>query len=157
MNPTPIAVVAADVPPRLRKSVYPPPFAARMEGREKRVLGDLLGLTSFGVNLTRLSPGAQSALLHSHSRQQEFFYVLEGTPTLVTTEGEHLLSPGMCGGFAGGSGLAHHLVNRSSADVVYLEVGDRTAGDLVDYPNDDLVAVMEGGAWRFTHKDGSAS
>lgn len=156
MTSKPIAVTAADVPPRVRKSVYPPPFAALMEGREKRVLGDLLGLTSFGVNLTRLSPGAQSALLHAHSRQQEFFFVLEGTPTLVTSEGEHQLRPGMCGGFVGGSSLAHHLVNRSNADVVYLEVGDRTAGDLVDYPNDDLVAVMDGGAWRFTRKDGSA-
>lgn len=156
MTSKPIAVTAADVPPRVRKSVYPPPFAALMEGREKRVLGDLLGLTSFGVNLTRLSPGAQSALLHAHSRQQEFFFVLEGTPTLVTSEGQQQLRPGMCGGFVGGSSLAHHLVNRSNADVVYLEVGDRTAGDLVDYPNDDLVAVMDGGAWRFTRKDGSA-
>lgn len=156
MTSTPITVIAADVPPRARKSVYPPLFAALMEGREKRVLGDLLGLTSFGVNLTRLAPGAQSALLHSHSRQQEFFFVLEGTPTLVTSEGEHPLRPGMCGGFAAGSGVAHHLVNRSNADAVYLEVGDRTAGDLVDYPNDDLIAVMASGAWRFTHKDGSA-
>lgn len=155
MNSIPPAAIAADVPPRVRKSVYPPPFAAMMEGREKRVLGELLGLTSFGVNLTRLAPGAQSALLHAHSRQQEFFFVLEGTPTLVTSEGEHQLSPGMCGGFGAGSGVAHHLVNRSGSDVVYLEVGDRTAGDLVDYPNDDLVAVMDGGAWRFTHKDGS--
>ena len=78
--------------------------------------------------------------------------MLEGSPTLVTSEGEHQLSPGQCGGFGDGSGLAHHLVNRSTADVVYLEVGDR----LVEYPNDDLVALMAGGAWRFTHKDGSS-
>lgn len=154
MTTTPIAVVASDVPARAKKSVYPPVFAARMEGREKRVLGDLFGLTHFGVNLTTLAPGAQSALLHAHSTQQEFLFVLEGTPTLVTSAGERLLSPGMCAGFAPSSG-AHQVVNRSAEKVVYLEVGDRAPGDTVEYPQDDLAATFVDGAWRFTHKDGT--
>lgn len=146
-------VVAAEVPPRAKKSVYPPVFAARMEGREKRVLGDLFGLSHFGVNLTTLEPGAQSALLHAHSTQQEFLFVLEGTPTLVTKGAE--LSPGMCAGFTPESG-AHQLVNRSTEKVVYLEVGDRSPGDTVEYPRDDLAATFVDGVWRFTHKDGTA-
>ncbi|MBL8935639.1 MAG: cupin domain-containing protein [Archangium sp.] len=154
MTTRPIAVVASDVAPRVKKSVYPPMFAARMEGREKRVLGELFGLTHFGVNLTTLAPGAQSALLHAHSSQQEFLYVLEGTPTLVTGSGEHVLSAGMCVGFTPETG-AHQVVNRSAAKVVYLEVGDRSAGDTVEYPNDDLAATFVDGAWRFTHKDGT--
>ncbi len=83
MTTKPIAVVASAVPPRTKKSVYPPVFAARMEGRDKRVLGDPFGLTHFGVNLTTLAPGAQSALLHAHSTQQEFLFVLEGTNNMV--------------------------------------------------------------------------
>lgn len=154
MTTKPSAVVASDVPPRAKKSVYPPVFAARMEGREKRVLGDLFGLTHFGVNLTTLAPGAQSALLHAHSSQQEFLYVLEGTPTLVTNSGEQVLSPGMCAGFSPASG-AHQVVNRSAAKVVYLEVGDRSPGDTVEYPQDDLAATFVDGVWRFTHKDGT--
>ncbi len=154
MTTSPIAVVASDVPPRAKKSVYPPVFAARMEGREKRVLGDLFGLTHFGVNLTTLAPGAQSALLHAHSSQQEFLFVLEGTPTLVTSAGEQLLSPGMCAGFSAAAG-AHQVVNRSSEKAVYLEVGDRSAGDTVEYPEDDLAATFVDGAWRFMHKDGT--
>lgn len=154
MTTKPIAVVASDVPPRAKKSIYPSVFAARMEGREKRVLGDLFGLTHFGVNLTTLAPGAQSALLHAHSSQQEFLYVLEGTPTLVTSLGEQVLSAGMCAGFSPASG-AHQVVNRSAAKVVYLEVGDRSPGDTVEYPQDDLAATFVDGAWRFTHKDGT--
>ena len=152
--PRPLAFVAAESPPRAKPSNYPEPFFTRMAGREKRPLGDRFGLTNFGVNLTRLVPGGESALLHRHSRQDEFVYILEGHPTLVTDAGEALLSPGMVAGFPAG-GLAHHLVNRTQSDVLYLEIGDRSAGDTGTYPNDDLVAVLgPDGRWIFTHKNG---
>jgi uncharacterized cupin superfamily protein len=149
------AIEAAAAPPRAKASISPEPFASRLAGRVKRPLGDVFRLKNFGVNLTRLPPGAISALHHGHSCQDEFVYVLEGTPTLCLGTEEFLLRPGMCAGFPAG-GPAHHLVNRSDADVVYLEVGDRARGDAVFYPDDDLAAVLdEGGTWRFTHKDGS--
>lgn len=152
----PGALVAADVAPRTRPSNYPEPFASRMAGREKRALGDAFGLRNFGVNLTRLAPGAASALRHAHSKQDEFVYILQGCPTLVSDRGETALAPGMCAGFRAGSGDAHHLVNRTGEVVLYLEVGDRTASDAVTYPDDDIQAVLgENGQWRFTHKDGS--
>jgi uncharacterized cupin superfamily protein len=151
----PTAVRAADAPPRTKPSNYPEPFFSRMAGREKRPLGDLFGLKNFGVNLTRLAPGGESALLHRHSQQDEFVYVLEGRPTLVTEGGETLLEPGMCAGFPAG-GEAHQLVNRTDEEVVYLEVGDRTPGDEGSYPRDDLMAVLgPDGKWLFTHKDGT--
>ncbi len=155
MGERPIAIAAADAPARQRPSVYPEPFASRMAGRTKHPLGGLFGLTSFGVNLTRLAPGAGSALRHAHSRQDEFVYVLEGRPTLITDAGETELAPGMCAGFRAGTGNAHQLVNRSGAEVVYLEVGDRSAGDAVTYPDDDLQGVLVDGKWRFAHKDGT--
>lgn len=151
----PLAVRAAEAPLRTTPSNYPEPFASRMAGREKRPLGNLFGLANFGVNLTRLAPGAISALRHHHSRQDEFIYVLAGTPTLRTDAGDTLLEPGMCAGFAAGNGDGHQIVNLSAHDVVYLEVGDRSPGDSAAYPDDDLVAVLVDGRWRFTHKDGS--
>lgn len=150
----PLAIVAADVAPRSKPSNYPQPFANAVEGREKRPLGDLFGLANFGVNLTRLRPGARSALRHAHSRQDEFVYVLEGQPTLHTDEGKTTLGPGMCAGFRAGSGNGHCLINETSADVLYLEVGDRTSGDEGTYPDDDLVARLVDGRWAFFHKDG---
>lgn len=151
----PVAVAASEVPPRSRRSAYPEPFASRMGGREKRALGDLFGLTNFGVNLTRLAPGAVSALRHAHTRQDEFVYILEGRPTLHTDEGCTQLSPGMCAGFKAGTGNGHRLINDSSEDVVYLEVGDRSPGDEGHYPDDDLKALLVEGKWRFVHKDGT--
>lgn len=150
-----IAVYATEIAARNRPSVYPEPFAARMVGREKRPLGDFFGLTNFGVNLTRLAPNAVSALRHAHSKQDEFIYVVQGRPTLQTDDGRVVLSPGMCAGFSAGAGNAAHLVNETLEDVLYLEIGDRTPGDEVVYPDDDLCATLVDGNWRFTHKDGT--
>lgn len=155
MNKTPVAILAAEAPPKTKQSNYPAPFAAQVAGRLKRPLGDLFGLKNFGVNLTRLAPGAVSALRHAHSTQDEFIYILEGTPVLLSDAGETPLAPGMCAGFRAGSGDAHQLANRSDAAVVYLEIGDRSAGDRVVYPDDDLQAVLDvSGQWAFMHKDG---
>lgn len=150
-----IAVIAAQVAPRTKPSIYPEPFASRVVGREKRQLGEVFGLANFGVNLTRLLPNAGSALRHAHAKQDEFLYILQGHPVLVTDDGETQLSPGMCAGFKAGTGNAHQLLNRSSEEVIYLEVGDRSAGDSVVYPDDDLQAVLVAGEWHFSHKDGS--
>jgi uncharacterized cupin superfamily protein len=151
----PTALVAINAACRTKPSNYPEPFAARMAGREKRPLGDPFGLSNFGVNFTRLLPGAGSALRHAHSKQDEFIYVLEGHPVLITDQGETPLAPGMCAGFKAGTGNGHQLVNRSHAEVLYLEVGDRIAGDSATYPDDDLQANLgQDGKYRFAHKDG---
>lgn len=151
-----MAVKAEEVPARLKPSVYPEPFLSLMAGREKRQLGDFFGLKNFGVNLTRLLPGSQSSIFHYHTKQDEFIYILEGSPTLITEDGEMVLTPGMCVGFAAG-GNAHQIVNRSASDVLYIEVGDRTPGDEGIYPRDDLKAKLNSdGKWVFTRKNGES-
>lgn len=152
---TPIAVTATDVPVRARPSVYPEPFASRMAGRSKRQLGEVFGLANFGVNLTHLAPGASSALRHAHTKQDEFVYILEGNPSLHTNDGITRLAPGMCAGYKAGTGDAHRLVNETPLEVVYLEIGDRTAGDEASYPDDDIQAMLVDGKWKFVRKDGS--
>ena len=149
-----IALRAEDAPPRTKPSNYPEPFASMMAGRLKRPLGDLFGLSNFGVNLTRLAPNSVSALRHAHTKQDEFIYVLQGRPVLITDEGRTQLEPGMCTGLKAGTGNGHALVNESADEVVYLEVGDRTPGDTVTYPDDDLQATLVEGSWKFTRKDG---
>ncbi len=152
----PVAVLAADVAPRTTPSNYPEPFASRVAGRTKRTLGAVFGLSNFGVNLTEMAPGSISALRHAHTKQDEFVYILQGHPVLRTDAGDTPLSPGMCAGFRAGSGDAHQLLNPTDAPVVYLEIGDRSAGDDVTYPDDDLKATLVEGRWVFTHKDGSS-
>jgi uncharacterized cupin superfamily protein len=154
LGATGIAIEASSAPVRSKPSSYPEPFFSRMLKREKRSLGDVFGIKNFGVNLTTLHPAGESALLHRHSKQDEFIYILQGSPTLVTDKGEVVLSPGMCAGFPA-QGIAHQLLNRTESDVTYLEIGDRTPGDEGSYPADDIRALLgPDGKWQFTHKDG---
>lgn len=155
----PEPIVAAQAPLRAKPSIYPKAvqemLGPRLSGRTKRPLGDLFGLTNFGVNLTQLAPGSATALRHAHLLQDEFVYILQGTPTLYTDAGAVPLEPGMCVGFKAGDGNAHCLRNESAAAVLLLEVGDRTPGDSASYPDDDLLARAEPQGWVFTHKDGT--
>jgi len=151
-----LAINALDVPVRTATSFYPEPFASRMKGRQKRQLGELFGLKNLGINLTRLAPDAISSLRHAHTKQDEFVYIVQGNPTLRTNEGSLRLSPGMCVGFPCGTGNAHHLHNETAEDVLYLEIGDRTSGDDVSYPDDDIQLGRREGNGQYVHKDGSA-
>ena len=147
---------AADVPAQSGKTIYPPAFASVVSGRTKRKLGEQFDLSNFGVNLTELAPGAASSVMHCHSKQDEFLYILKGTATVLLGDEEFPISEGDCIGFKAGTGTGHQLLNRSQAPVVYLEIGDRMAGDEVTYPRDDLHASLsENGSWVITHKDGT--
>jgi uncharacterized cupin superfamily protein len=155
MQRTPIRADSVDGP--TGHSNYPQHFASVVAGRTKRRLGDAFGLTNFGVNLTQLAPGAASALVHQHSHQDEFLYVLEGHPTLLLGDERMSLDPGNCVGFKAGDSDPHQLINETQENVVLVEVGDRSVADQVVYPDDDIQAAMtEQGIWAFTHKDGTA-
>lgn len=144
--------------PVIASTGYPPPYRPVVDGRSKRRLGDAGGLTQFGVNLTRLKPGAASALRHWHETEDEFVFVVEGALTLVEDSGETPLQAGEAAAFPAGARNGHHLVNRSGADAVYLEIGTRTKSDRVTYTEDgvDLVALNEGAGWRYVRKNGEA-
>lgn len=141
------------VEPRIG-SIYPEPFKRLAEGREKRALGNPLGLTQFGVNLTTLAPGAASAMRHWHRTEDEFIYILEGEATLVTDEGEQVLGAGMAAGFPAGKEDGHNVVNRSDAPVRYLEFGTRADEDDYTYPDDDICGEKRADGIRFFKKDG---
>ena len=151
------AIEAVSAPARAPVFTFPEPLASLMKDRIRHPLGTHFGISNFGVNLTYLPPGRVSAPRHSHSHQDEFVYILEGTPILVTGAGEMPLRPGMCAGFKAGNGNAHQLRNRSDTMAVYLEIGDRTAGDVVTYPDDDVkIDKMPDGRLQVVRKDGSA-
>jgi uncharacterized cupin superfamily protein len=124
------------------------------DGREKAALGNVAGLTQFGVNLTRLKPGAASALRHWHENEDEFVYVIEGELVLIEDGGETVLRPGDCAGFKAGVPNGHHLVNKSQRDAVYLEIGTRAAAERGHYPDVDLVFERDARGMRFLHRSG---
>jgi uncharacterized cupin superfamily protein len=143
----------ASVTPRIGGG-YPKPFDEPIKDREKRALGNPLGLTQFGVNLTTLHPGAWSSQRHWHEKEDEFVYVLEGEITLVTDAGDTVLRPGMAAGFPAGNPDGHHLINRSDKPALYLEIGTRLPTEVAHYSDIDLGGRQEGGRFVFTRKNG---
>lgn len=142
--------------PESNATTYPEIFRAANSRRWNRRLGDHAGLKNFGVNLTRVEPGAQSSARHAHAKQDEFIWVLEGEVVLETNEGAQTLRAGMCAGFPAGCGNAHRFVNKTDKDVLLLVVGDRTPFDEIDYPDiDNHAKAGADGKYVFTKKDGS--
>ena len=137
MTIQPPALDPASLEPRTG-SGYPEPYRSRVLPREKRAIGDALGLTLIGVNLTRLMPGRESSMRHWHTHEDELVYVLEGEVALVTDAGEQVLRAGQCAGFAAGARDGHQLVNRGDRPAVYLEISNRDERDEAHYPNLDL-------------------
>ena len=139
--------------PEISGTDYPPPFDAAPAGRVKKRLGDAGGLADFGVNLVRLPPGGWSSQRHWHSHEDEFVIVFQGELTLVEDGGETVPRAGDSAAFPKASGNGHHMINRSAAVAVYLEVGSRAPADVTTYPDIDmLVAAADG---RYVHRDGT--
>jgi len=149
LNPTTVEAVV--------KSGYPEPYYSRVMPREKRRLGEALGLTKIGINRTTLPAGKESSMRHWHTHEDEFVFVLEGEVVLRTNAGEQVLRAGMCAGFPAGTEDGHQLINRSSEPAVYLEVSNRNVEDSAYYPDPDvdLMANPPHARGRMTHKDGT--
>lgn len=142
----------AAVPERVGAG-YPSPFSALTARRRRQRLGDAAGLVDFGVNLTRLPPGQWSSQRHWHSHEDEFVFVLEGELVLVEDGGETVLRAGDAAAFPKGGGDGHHMINRSSREAVYLEIGSRQAEDVTTCSDVDMMSSNADG--RFLHKDGA--
>jgi uncharacterized cupin superfamily protein len=140
--------------PVLTATNYPDVFKHVVRGREKTPLGNAAGLTQFGVNLTRIRPGAASSLRHWHEQEDEFVYMLEGELVLVEDQGETVLKPGDCAGFKANVANGHHLVNRGSLDALYLEIGTRSPHERAHYPDVDLKFERDETHMSIMHKSG---
>jgi uncharacterized cupin superfamily protein len=139
--------------PRIKGVGYPAPFAAASAERIRQRLGNAGGITDFGINLMRLPPGNWSSQRHWHSHEDEFVYVLEGELILVEDGGETVIRAGDCAAFPKASGNGHHLINKSHAVALYLEVGSRHPEDVTTCSDIDLMSANADG--RFVHKDGT--
>ena len=135
---------------------YPEPLNRVVIGRERKRLGNAVGLDQFGVNLTTLKPGAASALRHWHEKEDELIYVLQDEIILVEDGGEIVLKPGDAAGFKASTPNGHHLINRSRSDAVYLEIGTRSKTETAHYSDVDLVAIRDEKGMRYTRKNGES-
>ena len=133
---------------------YPPPLDRAVVGRERKRLGNAIGLDQFGVNLTTLKPGAASAQRHWHEKEDELVFILDGEVMLIEDGGATVLKPGDAAGFKANAPNGHHLINKTNRDAVYLEIGARSKQERAEYPDVDLRMIRDDKGARYTHKNG---
>jgi uncharacterized cupin superfamily protein len=134
----------ADVTP-----VETPPHRRAAFGRKRTwELSDAGGLTQFGAYLQVLDPGARTSDRHWHEREDEFLYVVAGTPTVIENDGPHLLQPGDACCWPGGVANAHTVENRSDAPCSIIILGTRVGDDRCHYPDLGRTQIDEGEDWR---------
>jgi uncharacterized cupin superfamily protein len=88
--------------------------------------GKHFGLKKLGINHQRLPPGRRSSYPHAESAEEEFVYVIEGTPDVWLDGHLHRLRPGDAVGFPSGTGLSHSFLNNTGEVVHLLVVGEAT-------------------------------
>lgn len=97
--------------------------------------GRVFGLTRLGIHHELLPPGRRTSWPHAEKTEEEFVYVIEGTPDAWLDGELHRLAPGDAVGFPAGTGIAHTFINNTDADVRLLVVGERNRPDnQVHYP-----------------------
>ena len=133
---------------------YPPPFNKVVEGRSRKRLARAAGLTHFGVNICTLKPGAASSQRHWHEKEDEFVYVLQGEVVLREDGGETVLKPGDAAAWKAGVENGHCLINKSSRDAVFIEVGTRVAAERAFYSDIDMMVTRDDKGARYTKKNG---
>ncbi len=144
----------ANVPVDSRTN-YPEPLNRAVSGRSRKRLGDAAALDQIGINLTTLKPGSASSLRHWHEKEDEFVYVIEGELVVIENDGETVLRAGDAAAFKANAPNGHHLINKSGADAVFLEIGTRSKVERVQYSEADLMMIRDNRGTRYTHKNGT--
>ena len=117
-------------------------------GLVTKALGDAAGSEKLYVNIDTVPPGAYSTKYHSHTQQEEFFLVLEGTGTLRLNGVEHAVKKGDYFAKPAGRDIAHTFYNPGSGALVILDAGTKEKEDTCYYPDDDMYLSKSNGTYN---------
>jgi len=97
-------------------------------------ISDKVGLKALGIWYEKLPPGKRSAFPHAHTHEEEFVFVLKGSPTIWLNGFAKQVTPGHFAGFPSNTGISHVIVNDSEEEVVYLCIGETQ-----NFPDEKIV------------------
>lgn len=122
------------------------PFVCEKEKIDRYTVADgetglLIGARKLGYRVAEIPPGHAFCPLHWHVEEEEFFYVLEGRPSVRMSEGELQCRPGDFIAFPVGERGAHQLLNNSNEPARVLMVGPNAPHESCFYPDSSKVLV----------------
>lgn len=107
------------------------------------LIGDAIGTEKLYVNMDYVKPGGESTKYHSHSQQEEFFLIMNGTGILRLNGDSILVKQGDVISKPAGRDIAHQFINNSSEILQILDVGTREKNDIVTYPDENRVYIKD--------------
>lgn len=111
-------------------------------------VGRALGLTRIGVHHVRLLPGRRTSYPHAESAEEEFAFVLEGTPDVWIDGNLHRLAPGDSVGFPAGTGICHTFLNNTATEVRLIVLGEAAkAENRIRYPLNETYEATRKDRW----------
>ena len=114
-------------------------------------VGRLIGAQKLGYGITRLARGEAFAPLHWHTREEELFVVIAGTPALRTPRGTFPLRAGDAVAFRTEPSGAHRISNESESDAIVLMIANSDPGDVCYYPDSRKFVVEATGTLVHDH------
>ena len=93
------------------------------------------------VNLLRVPPGREAFILHCHSVQEEWSFIIEGEGTAHIGEEKIKVATGDFIAFPA-NGKAHTIVNTGTRDLVYLTSGEDSPHEIGHFPSINKIIVF---------------
>ncbi|WP_032122082.1 cupin domain-containing protein [Clostridium amazonitimonense] len=119
-------------------------FAADFLGKASTLyLGKAAGSEKFYINIDRIVPGYKSTKYHSHTKQEEFFLILNGEGTLRIDDKEYLIKKGDFVSKPAGKNIAHQFINTGSKVLEILDIGSKEQGDIAYYPDEEVFYLSD--------------
>lgn len=119
-----------------KEHIDDPDFQSKMK---TLLIGDALGCEKIYVNIDYVKPGGKSAKYHSHSKQEEFFLILQGSGILRMNNEEMPIKTGDVISKPAGKGISHQFINNGSEILQILDAGTREKDDIATYPDENRV------------------
>lgn len=106
-------------------------------------IGPLLGAKDLGFSYDVVPAGKRSCPFHSHSGEEEMFFIVKGRGTLrygsetrPVRAGDFICCP------TGGPETAHQIVNDSDAELAYISVSTMRDAEVCEYPDSRKIGAF---------------
>ncbi len=123
-----------------KEYVHDPEFQSKLK---TILIGDAIGSEKLYINMDYVKPGAESVKYHSHSKQEEFFFIINGKGILRIDGREKPIVSGDVISIPSGKNIAHQFINNSSEILQILDVGTREKDDIITYPDDNVMYIKD--------------
>lgn len=114
-------------------------------GGARRRAGGRSGAQKLGYSFFYVPPGKAAFPLHTHSRNEEMIYIIEGEGILRFGKEETAVGPGTIVACPAGIEFPHQLVNTGAQELRYLVVSTMDFPDICEYPDSNKVGAYATG------------